>query len=56
MRRKHAPKSAKDFAILYNDLEKWRIQETAKIKSSIITTDERTQAMSAMLEEVYICM
>lgn len=29
------PKSRKDFTILYNELEAWRLNETKKIKSAV---------------------
>ena len=32
-RRMH-PKSGKDFEVLYNELEQWRLNETKKIKNS----------------------
>ncbi len=38
-RRMH-PKSAKDFDILYNELEAWRLNETKKIKASTDLKDE----------------
>ena len=44
-RRMH-PKSAKDFEILYNELEQWRLNETKKIKGSTeLKADEKALAM-----------
>ena len=34
------PRKAKDFEILYNELEAWRLNETKKIKSSNDLKDE----------------
>lgn len=34
-RRMH-PKQGKDFDILYNELEAWRLNETKKIKNSTV--------------------
>jgi len=40
------PKSAKDFEILYNELEQWRLNETKKIKGSTeLKADEKALAM-----------
>jgi hypothetical protein len=38
-RRMH-PKKGKDFEILYNELEAWRLNETNKIKSSTDLSEE----------------
>ena len=44
-RRMH-PKTAKDFDILYNELEAWRLNETKKIKNSTeLKEDEKALAM-----------
>lgn len=44
-RRMH-PKTTKDFEILYNELEAWRLNETKKIKnSSELSTEEKALAM-----------
>lgn len=44
-RRMH-PKSGKDFEILFNELEAWRLNETKKIKNSTeLKADEKALAM-----------
>jgi hypothetical protein len=44
-RRMH-PKTGKDFEILYNELEAWRLNETKKIKgSSELSQEEKGLAM-----------
>ena len=44
-RRMH-PKTGKDFEILYNELEAWRLNETKKIKgSSELNHDEKALAL-----------
>ncbi len=50
-RRMH-PKSGKDFEILYNELEQWRLNETKKIKnSSELNPDEKALAMQQLLNK-----
>ncbi len=50
-RRMH-PKSAKDFEILYNELEQWRLNETKKIKGSAeLKDDEKALAMQQLLNK-----
>jgi len=40
------PKKGKDFDILYNELEAWRLNETKKIKSSNeLNLDEKNLAL-----------
>ena len=40
------PKKSKDFDILYNELEAWRLNETKKIKSSNeLNHDEKNLAL-----------
>ena len=40
------PKSVKDFEILYNELEAWRLNETKKIKNSNeLSVEEKALAM-----------
>ena len=40
------PKKVKDFDILYNELEAWRLNETKKIKSSAdLNTEEKKLAL-----------
>ena len=38
-RRMH-PKTTKDFSILYNELEAWRLNETKKIKAAVNMNQE----------------
>jgi len=50
-RRMH-PKTAKDFEILYNELEAWRLNETKKIKnSSELSHDEKALALEELLKK-----
>lgn len=50
-RRMH-PKKGKDFEILYNELEAWRLNETKKIKSSAeLTADEKALALQQLLHK-----
>jgi len=40
------PKKSKDFDILYNELEAWRLNETKKIKNSTeLNTEEKKLAL-----------
>jgi len=44
--RRMKPKSGKDFDILYNELEAWRLNETKKIKASTtLNTEEKKLAL-----------
>jgi hypothetical protein len=46
------PKTGKDFEILYNELEAWRLNETKKIKgSSELDTQEKALAMEQLLNK-----
>jgi len=50
-RRMH-PKSGKDFEVLYNELEQWRLNETKKIKNSgELKEDEKALAMQQLLNK-----
>lgn len=50
-RRMH-PKKYKDFDILYNELEAWRLNETKKIKNSTdLKTDEKKLALQQLLHK-----
>lgn len=50
-RRMH-PKTAKDFEILYNELEAWRLNETKKIKNSAeLSHEEKALAMEQLLNK-----
>lgn len=50
-RRTH-PRTAKDFAVLYNELEAWRLQETQRIHESAALSDgERRVAMQELLKK-----
>jgi len=50
-RRMH-PKTTKDFEILYNELEAWRLNETKKIKnSSELSPDEKALALEQLLQK-----
>jgi len=50
-RRMH-PKKGKDFEILYNELEAWRLNETKKIKSSTELKDEEKKlALNLLLHK-----
>ena len=46
------PKTAKDFEILYNELEAWRLNETKKIKnSSELSHEEKDLALEELLKK-----
>ena len=50
-RRMH-PKKGKDFDILYNELEVWRLNETKKIKgSSELKEEEKRLALQQLLHK-----
>lgn len=50
-RRMH-PKKGKDFEILYNELEAWRLNETKKIKNSTeLSEDDQKLAMKQLLHK-----
>lgn len=48
-RRLH-PRTAEDFAILYDEVEAWRVAETAKIKAGIPDEAGQKDALSLLLE------
>ena len=46
------PKTGKDFDILYNELEAWRLNETKKIKNSLeLKEEEKALAMQQLLNK-----
>jgi hypothetical protein len=45
------PKTTKDFEILYNGLENWRIQETEKINNSGYSEPARLAALADLLDQ-----
>jgi hypothetical protein len=46
------PKTSKDFEILYNELEAWRLNETKKIKNSTeLSVEEQALAMEQLLSK-----
>jgi hypothetical protein len=46
------PKTAKDFEILYNELEAWRLNETKKIKNSLeLNQEEKSLALEQLLNK-----
>lgn len=46
------PKKGKDFEVLYNELEAWRLNETRKIKASAeLKEDEKKLAMQQLLNK-----
>ena len=45
------PKKLKDFEILYNGLENWRIQETSRINQAQFTEPARLAALSDLLDQ-----
>jgi len=48
--RRMRPRKAKDFEILYNELEAWRLNETKKIKSSNdLKEEEKKMALQQLL-------
>ena len=50
-RRMH-PKKPKDFDILYNELEAWRLNETKKIRSSTeLNVEEKNLALQQLLNK-----
>jgi hypothetical protein len=52
IRRRTHPRSAKDFAVLYNELEAWRLQETQRIhEAKGLTEAERRVALQELLKK-----
>jgi hypothetical protein len=49
-RRTH-PRTAQDFAVLYNELEAWRLQEVQRIDDADISEAERRLAMAELLKK-----
>ena len=49
-RRTH-PRSVADFNVLHNELEAWRLQETARIKEANLSDEERRLAMMELLKK-----
>lgn len=46
------PKNGKDFDILFNELEAWRLNETKKIKASTnLNEEEKTLALKQLLNK-----
>jgi len=45
------PKTSKDFEVLYNGLENWRIQETAKINNAGFNEPARLTALADLLDQ-----
>lgn len=52
IRRRTHPRSARDFAVLYNELEAWRLQETQRIhEAKNLTEVERRVALQELLKK-----
>lgn len=49
-RRTH-PRTAKDFAVLYNELEAWRLQEVRRIEEADISQKEKQVALQELLKK-----
>ena len=49
-RRTH-PRTKQDFAVLYNELEAWRLQEVARIKAADVPEAEKKVAMQELLKK-----
>ena len=49
-RRTH-PRTARDFATLYNELEAWRLKETERIKASCLTKEDTQLALQEVLKK-----
>ena len=47
-RRMH-PRTAADFEVLYSELEAWRLQETHRIKSTLLDSEAKNQALAQLL-------
>lgn len=46
------PRTADDFATLYNELEAWRVTETRKVRTSAMSPAEKQQALQVLLHKV----
>ena len=51
MHRRLHPQTNDDFAILYNELDQWRREEVAKLKTRTSPGEERNDAMNALLAD-----
>jgi hypothetical protein len=49
--RRMRPRTTADFEILYNELEAWRLQETAKITGAGLAPHERHAALQQLLHK-----
>jgi hypothetical protein len=47
-RRMH-PRSAADFSVLTNELERWRLHETVRIKAAAISEEQKQRELAALL-------
>ena len=52
IRRRMQPRTADDFATLYNELEAWRVTETRRVKSSGMSVEEKQHALQVLLHKV----
>lgn len=46
------PRTADDFATLYNELEAWRLMETRHVRASGMGAEEKQQALQVLLHKV----
>jgi len=51
LQRRMHPKTKKDFEVLYNELEQWRMQETERIKEHETDSESRRLAMAELLRK-----
>jgi hypothetical protein len=50
--RRLQPRTSADFALLYSELEAWRLAETARIKAAGLSAEECHQALAHLLHQV----
>ena len=51
--RRLQPRTPADFVLLHSELEAWRLAETARIKSSGLSPEDRHQALAHLLHQVH---
>ncbi len=50
--RRLQPRTSADFALLYSELEAWRLAETTRIKAAGLSPEECHQALAHLLHQV----
>ncbi len=50
--RRLQPRTSADFALLYSELEAWRLAETARIKAAGLSPEDCHQALAHLLHQV----